>query len=276
MSSDKHKLHNTELDNLISNLRGEVGDILLTWKLYVRLNRNVRRLYTSDIDKDLSDPNISLLEIIIDKLEDEIVSRLSELAEIEIGRLTFHFAQQKLKDKADLSPMVFEYKNFIEQEKFKAKRNQFISHKQLPEKWTDYEQILVSVRTIGKAVALVVKLMITIDKVFLGPSAIYLWREVLKKKTAPMRPLHVNFLLLPYMNLDQATREIIIKKEVKAGLPVWETAKAKIDGVERDVIVCKKWGALLINPHRILIFDKYPLLELSAIDFVMSKEETGT
>ncbi len=273
MSNDKHKLHNTELDNLISNLRGEVGDILLTWKLYIRLRRNARRFYTPDIQKDLSNPDLALIEIMIDKLEDEIISRLSELAEIEIGQLTFYFAQQKLQDKVDLGPMVSEYKKFIDKERFKDKRNQFISHKQLPEKWTEHRFINISVPTIGKAVALAVKLMILIDKVFLGPSAIYLWREVLKKKTAPMRPLHANFLVLPYMKLDRATRGIIIKKEIEAKLPVWEAVRAKVDGVERDVIICKKWGAILLDSHTILLCDDYPLLELHEINFGVPKPE---
>ena len=220
MSSNKQRIHKTELDNLISNLRGEVGDILLTWLLYIRLRKNTRYLYTSDIGKDLRNPDLALLEILNEKLEGEIVSRLSELAEQKIGQLTFYFAQQKLLDKCDLSSEVYEYQKFVKKEKFKAKRDQFISHKQLPEKWTDHKEIFISVPTIGKCVSLAVRLMIKIDKVFLGPSAIYFWRETLKKKPIPMRPLNVNFMLLPYMNLSIETRKKIIKEEMKAGYKI--------------------------------------------------------
>ena len=78
MGKNKLKIHNTQLDNLISNLRGEVGDIIITWKLLLKLKRNVGYLYTPDFEKDLSNPDIALLEILIDKLEAEIISRLSE------------------------------------------------------------------------------------------------------------------------------------------------------------------------------------------------------
>ena len=234
----------------------------MTWLLYIRLRKNARYLYTSDVEKDLRNPDLALLEILIEKLEDEIVSRLSEVAEQEIGQLTFYFAQQKLLDKCDLGSDVNEYQKYVTKKKFKAKRNQFISHKQLPEKWTDHKEIFISVPTIGKCVALAVKVMVKIDKVFLGPSAIYLWRESLKKKSIPMRPLNVNFMLLPYMNLSIETRKIMIKEEMKAGYKIWETVRAKVDGVERDVIICKKWGAILIKPNEAMVFDDYPLLEL--------------
>lgn len=273
MGENKHKRHNTQLDNLISNLRGEVGDIILTWKLYLRLRRNTRYLYSNDIEKDLRDPNIALLEILIEKLEDEIVSRLSELAEQEIGQLTFYFAQRKLEKQDDLSSDVLEYKKYVEKERFKDKRNQFISHKQLPETWTEYKIIYIPIPTIGKCLSLAVKLMIKIDKIFLGPSAIYLWREVLKKKTAPMRPLHTNFMLLHNMNLNREIRGIVIRKEMEAGMPVWEAVKAKVDGVERDVIICKKWGAILMDPHQFIVCDDYPLRELHEINFVIPEKE---
>jgi len=84
----------------------------------------------------------------------------------------------------------------------------------------DFAEIFISVPTIGKCVSLAVRLMIKIDKVFLGPSAIYFWRETLKKKPIPMRPLNVNFMLLPYMNLSIETRKKIIKEEMKAGYKI--------------------------------------------------------
>lgn len=276
MGKNKLKIHNTQLNNLISNLRGEVGDIIITWKLLLKLKRNASYLYTPDFEKDLSNPDIALLEILIDKLEDEIISRLSELSEQEIGRLTFYFALRKLDGQVDLSQDVKDYKNFVDKEKIKDKRNQFISHKQLPETWTDHKEILISTKTLGKCLSLAVKLMIKIDKAFLGPSAIYLWREVLKKNTPPIRPLNINYMLLPHMHLDKATRGIIIKKEIELGLPVFETIKAKVNGIERDVIVSKKWGGILLDAHNLLLCDDYPIIKLQEINFSNKHDSSNT
>lgn len=113
MGENKLKIHNTEIDNLISNLRGELGEIIITWKLYLRLIKNIRFLSTNDLQKDLSNPDIVLLEVLIDKLENEIISRLSELAEQKICQLTFYFAQKKLEKMVDISIDVSEYKKFV-------------------------------------------------------------------------------------------------------------------------------------------------------------------
>jgi hypothetical protein len=272
MSSEKHRLHNTEPDNLISNLRGEVGEILLTWLLLRKLRSNTRRLYTDDIQKDLLNSDLNTLEILIDKLENDVVSRLSELSEKKIGQLTFHFAQQKLLTQNDFKVDVDEFRKFVVKNRFKKRRDQFISHKQLPEKWTDHKDIFIPMVTIGKCIAIAVSLMIKIDKIFLGPCAIYLWRETLKKKTKPIIPLSVNFMLLPHMNLSPAIREIVMKKEIEAGYKIWEVVQAKVNGVEKDVIVCKKWGAIMLNPKLILINDNYPLIELHEITIPFSGE----
>lgn len=267
MSGSKHRLHNTETDNLISNLRGEVGDILLSWLVLRKLRRNVQYLYSGDIEKDNDNEGLKLLEILGDKLENDIVARLSELAEMEIGQLNFHFAQQKLLNRFDFKGDVESYQKFIKKNRFKDKRNQYISHKQLPEKWTEHKEIFISMPNIGKGVALAVKLMILIDKIFLGPSAIYLWREVLKKKEKPIVPLNVNFLLLPHMYLPTETRKIIIQKELEAGMEVWERVKTKINGQDVEVLLCKRWAAILFPSGVVMICPDYPLQELHEITF---------
>ena len=96
---------------------------------------------------------------------------------------------------------------------------------------------------------------------------------VLKVKKQ-MRPLNDNFMLFPYMNLSIETRKKIIKEEMKAGYKIWETVRAKVDGVERDVIICKKWGAILMSPNEALVLDDYPLLELQDINFINSKSRS--
>jgi hypothetical protein len=54
------------------------------------------------------------------KPDDEIVARLSELAEGKIGRLTFHFAAVKL---GKLETEVKAFSAFIARERFQLKRN---------------------------------------------------------------------------------------------------------------------------------------------------------
>jgi hypothetical protein len=267
MSNEKSKILKTQTDNLISNLRGEVGDLIISWKLLINIKRNVRNLYTENFENDQNNPDIAFLEILKSKFEDDIVARLSELAEQKIGRLTYYFAQRKLEGMVDLSQDVKEYKKFVDKENFNCKRNQFISHKQIPESWTEYNEIYIPIETIGKCLSLAVKLMVSIDKAFLGPYAIFLWHETLKKKTPPIRPLNANYMLLPYMRLDKTTRGIIIKKELSAGLPIFELVKTRVNGIEKDVIVCKKWGAILLDNNTILLCDDYPLINLNEIKF---------
>lgn len=216
MGDNKLKIHNTQLDNLISNLRGEVGEILLTWLILRKLQRNANHLSSPDIEKNFENAALTLLEVLIDKLENDIVARFSELAESKTTRLTFYFAQIKLEGKANIKPDVTEFKRFIEKNKFKDRRNQFISHKEIPEKRSDYKEIYIPMQTIGKCLSLAVKLMIKIDKIFLGPSTIYLWRETLKKKGEPLLPLNVNFMLLPYVKLPIETLKKIYKDDLKA------------------------------------------------------------
>lgn len=272
MSGNKQKLYNTQTDNLISNLRGEVGEILLTWSLYKKLRKNVGYLYTNDWQKNFENPDLILLEILIDKLENDIVANLSELAEIEIGKLTFYFALRKLNIEDELDPYFNEFRKNIKENKLTDKRNKFISHKQLPEKWTDHKEIYISMPVIGKCLSLAIRLMIKIDKIYLGPSAIYLWHECLKKKSKPIIPLNVNYMMLPHMHLSIEDRKAIIKKEMEIGYKIWEKVRTKVDGEERDVIICKKWGAFLLPSGQIMIIADYPLLEVKEISFSKFQE----
>jgi hypothetical protein len=81
MSGNKHRLHNTDTDNLISNLRGEIGEIIFTWVMMRNFMVDAERLKTSDIIKDIENPQLNILHIMIDKLENELIDRLAELAE---------------------------------------------------------------------------------------------------------------------------------------------------------------------------------------------------
>lgn len=96
MSRKKLRIHNTDVDNLVSNLRGEIGEMIFTWGLMRDLMVKASQLRTNDVAKNMENQDLCTLRILIGKLNDEIVARLSELAEQKVGRLTFHFAQVKL------------------------------------------------------------------------------------------------------------------------------------------------------------------------------------
>ena len=201
---------------------------------------------------------------VINKLEDEMIARLSELSEQKIGQLTFYFAQEKLED---FHNEVGQYRKFMQKNHFNEKRNQMISHKMLPEKWTDFKDIDVSSKLIGIGIGKAVGLMWKIDEKYLGPSAKYLWREALKKKDELVAINKVKYLLLPHLKLSVQVRKKIIVEEFKAGYPVWEKVTAKVNGVERDVIICKKWGALFMDKNSAFIMDDYPLINQDEINF---------
>ena len=97
MSDPRLRVIKTELDNLVSNLRGEVGEIITTWTMLRFLMAEERRLSSNDIAKDMRNQDLAFISTLRHKMHDEIVARLSEFANAKIGRLTFHFASAKLK-----------------------------------------------------------------------------------------------------------------------------------------------------------------------------------
>jgi hypothetical protein len=172
MSKQKLRVKNTQLDNLISNLRGEVGEVVTSWVLLRHTMARARELSSDDVAKNMAKENLTFVQMLRNKLSDEIVARLSELAERKIGRLTFHFAAEKL---GQLGAAERAFRCFIMREKFQQKRNQDISHKELPEQWAKRKPIYISYRTLLKAVGHALRLMKKIDRIVLGPSAKYVW-----------------------------------------------------------------------------------------------------
>lgn len=264
MSGHKHRLYNTEIDNLISNLRGEIGEIIYTWILLRGIMVEADKLKTPDIAKDMENRQLQFLNNLVDKLEDEIIARLSELSERKVGRLNFFFAQEKLND---FEKDVDNFRRYIKKNRFHEKRNYDISHKELPEKWTEHKMIHIPYESLLEGIALALRLMKKMDSKVQGPSAKFLWREMRKRRYTSLYPAKVSYMLLPYMNLSKEDRKIIILEEMKEGNIIWESVKAKVQGEEKTVIVCKKWGAILMEPRRALVLDDYPLLELHEINF---------
>jgi hypothetical protein len=185
VSREKLHVKNTQLDNLISNLRGEVGEIITSWVLLRHMMASMRQLSSDDFGKDLANENLVFVSMLKTKLADEIVARLSELAEVKVGQLTFHFAATKL---GKLDDEVRAFRTFITREKFQQKRNLDISHKVLPEKWAEHGPIVIPYRTLLRGVGHALRLMKKIDRIVLGPSAKYVWPEMRKNRYQLMNP----------------------------------------------------------------------------------------
>lgn len=251
----------TELDNLVSNLRGEVGEIVTTWTMLRFLMTEVRRLSSNDIVSDMKNHNLAFISVLRHKMHDEIVARLSELANPKIGRLTFHFAAAKLNM---LHSEEDAFRRFIQRHRFEEKRNYDISHKELPEQWSEHQFILIPYKTLLKGLAHASRLMKKIDRLALGPSAPYLWNEMRKKRYSVMNPPSAMYLLLPHLRLSNGVREKIIMQEMAEGGDVWSEIETKLNGADVKLYVCKKWGAIFLG-DRILCLDEYPLQEVSQI-----------
>jgi hypothetical protein len=261
LSKLKLRIHNTQLDNLISNLRGEVGEVITSWVLLRHLLAKERELRSDDIAKDMRNENLAFVSMLRTKLSDEIVARLSELAEDKVGRLTFYFAAQKLKM---LHAEVEAFRGFIMRGKFQQKRNLDISHKELPEQWAKHGPIFVPYRTLRRGVGHALRLMKAIDAIALGPAAKYLWREMRKKRYQLMAPASAMYMMVPYLKLSGEIRQRVIMEEMAAGRQVWSEMTTTVNGQETKVSVCREWGAILLG-GQVIFLDQYPLQQLSNI-----------
>jgi hypothetical protein len=263
MSREKLRIANTETDNLLGNLRGEIAEIVTCWILMRRFMSSGTRLRSDDISKDLSNPDLAFVYLLNDKLEDDLVARLSELAEEKIGRLNFYFAAQKLGKFHDDVRL---FSHYIARNAFRKKRNQSISHKELPEKWEDHKApIHIPYKVIVRAVAHALRLMKRIDRTVLGPSAPYLWREVRKRRYAPiLSPPRVQFMLVPYYHLSGDDRLRIVREEEREGIKVWTEMPTTINGLAAKLLVSEKWGVVMLGDHPVAL-DQYPLRQLNGI-----------
>jgi hypothetical protein len=263
MGNKKLRVINTETDNLVSNLRGEIAEIVTTWVLMRHFMASAAGLQTDDVKKDFANPDLSFLYVLKDKLEDELVGRLSELAEEKIGRLNFYFAAEKL---GKFHSEAADFSRYVEKKGFRQKRNQDISHKELPEKWEDHRAPLhIPYRIILRAIASAIRVMKRIDRQVLGPSSPYLWRETRKRRYKPiLSPPRVAYMMVPHFHLSGEDRIQIIQEEAREGTVVWSEMPTTINGVPTKVLASIKWGVLKFG-DRFLALEAYPLLDLAGI-----------
>lgn len=261
MGREKLRIANTELDNLLGNLRGEVGEIITSWVLLRYFMAEGARLASGDPAKDMGEQNLAFVNLLADKMRDELLGRLSEIAEQEIGRLTFYFAARKLGGfEADAAT----FERYIRNHRIREKRNRDVSHKQLPEKWSDHRDLRIPYRALIKAVALALRIMKRIDRHALGPSAPYLWRQARKRRYQFMSPPRAGYMLVPYLNLPPDERIRILEEELREGVDVWSEMPTMINGQPVKVLACKKLGIIVLG-DRVLALEQYPLQKLSGI-----------
>ena len=264
MSRKKLKIYQTDPGNLISNLRGEIGEIITSWVLYKDLILIIHRIKSSDPLENIKDPSLNRLFTLTDKLTDDIVARLSELAEKKIGRLNFHFASEKLNK---LGMETDEFIKYIKKNNFKEKRDKDISHKELPEQWSDHRYLHIKPKIILKGIAIAHCLIKKFDNLHLGPSAKFLWYEMRKKRYEPM-PMpspKSGYLLLPYLRLSNEIRKKVALTEIKMGLSKWDDLPTEINGKKAYVKANKKWGVVLLG-NTLLVTSEYPLIKLKSIE----------
>lgn len=258
---EKGKTERTETDNLISNLRGEVGESITTWLLMRHFMALATTVRSGDPHVDMKNRELRLLELLADKLRDDLVARLSELGTRKVGQLTFHFAARKL---GMFDDDVEAFADFVVRHRLREKRNRDISHKQLPEKWSDHRYLHIQYPVLVRALAMGVRLMKRIDRHVLGPAAIPLWREARKRRYDFMSPPRVGYMLIPHIRLSAEQRLEVLRKEMEEGKEVWSRMPTTINGQPSTVLANKQWGILLCG-DRAMALDNYPLQELHNI-----------
>jgi hypothetical protein len=271
MSKHKLRIHNTDMDNLISNLRGEVGEIISSWVLYKDLMLVVYRIRSSDPVENITDARLNRLQVLADRLSDDIVARLSELAERKIGRLNFYFASLKLKA---MEKEVTDFITYIQRNRFEEKRNSDISHKELPEKWSNHRYLHVEPRVILRGIAYALRLMKRFDALHLGPSSTYLWHESRKKRYKLMALPKDGYLLLPHLRLPNDIRLKVALEEIRTGMSNWDNIPTEINGKTVTVKANKKWGVVHLGAAY-LVTPEYPLVELKSIIYKEPTESKG-
>jgi hypothetical protein len=271
MSRQKLRIHNTDTDNLISNLRGEVGEIVSSWVLYKDVMLAAHKIRSSDPVENMTNASLNRLFILADRLSDDIVARLSELAERKIGRLNFHFASIKLKA---LDKEVTDFINYVQRNRFEEKRNSDISHKELPEKWSDHKYLHIEPRIVLRGIAHALRLMKRFDVLHLGPSSTFLWRESRKKRYELMAPPKAGYLLLPHLRLPNNIRLKVALEEIRMGISSWDDIPSEINGKMVSVKANKKWGVVNLGATY-LVTPEYPLIELKSITYEEPTKRKG-
>ncbi len=261
MGDERLRVIKTDTDVLMGNLRGELGEVVTTWLLLCHFIAESSKLQSEDSDKDLSNKELAILWLLIEKLQNDLIGRLSELADEKIGRTNFFFASRKLKQ---FEPQVQAFTKFVVTNKLRQKRNQEIAHREQPEHWFEERQISIPYRVLVKATAMALRLIKRMDRVVLGPAAPFLWREARKKRYQVSGSPRAMYKLVPFMRLSDENRIRVVEAEQREGKVMWSEMETMINGKSARVLACKKWGLLLLGT-RYIPLKQYPLQKVDHI-----------
>ena len=75
MSRQKLRVANTETDNLLANLRGEIAEVVTDWILMRQFAVSGNRLGSGDAAKDIGNPDLAFVYLLKDKNLRTILSR---------------------------------------------------------------------------------------------------------------------------------------------------------------------------------------------------------
>ena len=191
------KLENTDLTLLLSNLRGEIGRIIETWIFYKDYKNIVSHLSTDNFETDFQNKERNKFIQIKKRFEDDIISGLSELAHKSYGKVNFYFATQKI---TNFKSEYCEFQKFLDENKIIARRNEYISHKKMPNiKQTSKAEYHIKYSVIIRAIAKAIVLMKMIDLEIYGDISKLQWKKVRKLRYEFNVPLEVNHKLLTFI-----------------------------------------------------------------------------
>lgn len=225
---------------------------------------------TDDVKKDMENRELWFLNALVEKLRDEAVARLSELADTRTrGRLTFANGSAALRrlGHPDRCQDVEWFRAFVEGEHFDEKRNREISHKSFVTDWDEERgPIHIKYTTVLRALAMAVRVIKSMDEQVYGKvHSRFMWRELRRRRyTAIMLP-RADYIIAEHIRIPEAIRAQIIQQEICEGRFHQELIDTEVNGVKVQVYASKKWGAVNLGGH-LLVLPEYPLQKLEKID----------
>ena len=199
------KLKQIEPEKLLSTLRGQVGEVIQTYIVMRYFQALSSKLETTDHLANFKNQELTINYIVVGKLRDDIIARLSELSTKKNDRINFNSAVTKF---GILRSEFSVFEDYILSNNFKDRRNKQISHKELIPKLEDERYYVIKNRTLITAIALSHNLMMEFDIHHYGPAIKKQWHDMRKRRYDLMVPASVKYMLLPhYMPFDANLRK---------------------------------------------------------------------
>jgi hypothetical protein len=260
----------SEATKIHVQVRGEVGEVIHSWCLMRHFMAVRAKEYTGDLEKDMENQNLWFLSALVDKLESEIVSRLSELAKpIRRGRINFENLTSQLQRGGvnSCEKYVRAFRSHLKANRFDQKRNNEISHKAFVLDWADEKPpIHISYPALLRGLALAVRTMKAFDRAVYGSIHFrFMWLELRKRRYKAALPPRAGYMIAEHIHVPVSVRAEIIKHEIQTGRFHQDLMDAEINGIRTQLYASKKWGAINLGGH-LMIVEAYPLQSIQTIE----------